>query len=305
MSSQLLQRPPKRPPKTSKDSGDGAERVSQRRWGRQWGRRVLWVFVVLIAVFATGRGLKDAVSDPTVVVSTRAAAQTFPDAEATALASRFTFALLTFSPGHRDDHLASLEGLASGVLRVDSVVTVPDAGPAQRVVSTSVAATRTLGQARGTVTIAALVRREGVVTTHYVSVPVARDTSGGLVVNDFPSFVSAPAAADISVPDDEPVPIADGPAIEALLTRFLREYLRGGTVAPEFLAPDAKVVPLGHAYKLDDLVSIAQEDASTGPLRRVLAIVKVQDRATTASYTLRYRFTVARRDRWLINRLER
>ena len=303
MTRSLLRRPPKRPPKPS--STDAIALSHRRLYGR-WGRVALWACIVLIAVFATFRGLADAFSSNPVVRPSASATLGFPDAEAQSFAARFTHAFLTFSPARPEAHLRGLEGLFSDSLRLDAVVQLPRSGRGQRVVQATVAGTTRLTPRRGTVTVAAIVQRGAALTTRYLVVPVTRDAQGGLVVDDFPSFVSPPAAAGrVARRDEQPLPQADGAAIEALLTRFLREYLRGGPVAPEFLAPGARVVRLGHDYALEDVVSVAQEDASVGPVRRVLAIVRARDRDTQAAYTLRYRFTVVKRDRWLINQIER
>ena len=95
--------------------------------------------------------------------------------------------------------------------------------PRQTVASVMVARTARLDARHALVTVAATV--EGAPGTRYLTVPVARDDAGGLVVSDLPSFAAAPARASLEQPTTEPLAVAERAAITPVVARFLRAYL--------------------------------------------------------------------------------
>lgn len=302
MSQQLLRRPPKRHSVAGADSV-GPQSVTVRRRYVRAGRVVLWLLLVLVAVFATIRGIVDMLGNVGGTVARVSAPAAFPDDEARAFAARFAQVFLSYSPVRPDDHAHALSGLLSGRLRADGAVQIPAHGGAQHVTQAWVARTQRLSSRRALVTVACVVARRGTTRLRYLSVPVARDRAGGLVVDDYPAFTSPPRLAR-PAPVTERALETDADAIEAVLTRFLTEYVHGDVVAPEFLAPGTTIAPLAQEYELEDVVSVAQEGPDRPDARRVLTVVRVRDVRTTAVYTLRYRVGVIRRDRWLINEIE-
>lgn len=303
MSQTLIRRPPPKRQKEPPASVNGTVQVvSVRRRYAGVGRGVLWVMLVVLVLATVSRAWAPRGSGTARTVSSQ---QAFPDDEARAFAARFAQAYLTYAPSHPDAQAVVLQGMLASRLRSDAAVQVPARGRNQRVTNAWVARTERLGPQRALVTVACLVAYKGSTTIRYLSVPIAQDRRGGLVVSDYPALTSPPPIGSVPAPTSErDLPDADAPAITALLERFLPEYLKGGPVAPEFLSPGARVPPLGHAYRFDDLVSVSQDGPARPTSRRLLATVQVREPASDAVYTLRYRLQVALGDRWLIDHLE-
>jgi hypothetical protein len=218
-----------------------------------------------------------------------------------AFAQQFTTAYLTFDPARPDDRTRALSGMLASGLRDDSNET----GPRQSVTQTMVSHAVPLSSTRALITVAANVRQSGRTTVRYLTVPVSdRD---GLVVDDFPAFTNPPAPGTAPTPpaDENPVDSEVAPELSARLERFLGAYLTGDQVAPEFLAPGAVIHPLGHRYRLVQLVSIATTGPTTQTHQRVLATVLARDKTTGTTFMLRYRITVALvAGRWLTQNLQ-
>jgi Conjugative transposon protein TcpC len=272
---------------------------------RRIGRVVLWVFIAIVVA----RGLGAIFSgDPELSTQAQAegppAAQTFPDDEARAYAVQFTRAFLTFTPAHPDYHELSVRPFLAAQLRESGALELPERGPSQTVTAATVARAKLLGRNRALVTVAATVVSR-TVTTRYLTVPVARDSAGGLVVYDYPAFSSPPPAG--SVPTDDPRTL-EGPGakeIADLLRRFFSAYLDGRQLddLSYFLTRGARVTPLVQRYRLRDVLGVSQVGEGVGPNHTVLVTVRARDLETRAEYTLRYRAAVVLRDRWYVKAL--
>ena len=162
-----------------------------------------------------------------------------------------------------------------------------------------VAREASLGGARALVTVAAL-RRDG--TSRYVTVPVARDERGGLVVSGLPSFSAPPPRASVDGDDVEPLAGAGAQAITELAERFLREYVAGADRAAlaYLLLPGVEVAPLPAGLRLVSVDALDQTTATTGRRRSVIASVRVRESRSGAVYPLAYQLEVERRDRWYV-----
>ncbi len=264
------------------------------RWGRPrsalraTGRVALWVAVAVVLV----RGVGAIASDPAGTPSGRGAqiaAVRFPDDEARAFAVRFVSAYL--GGGGVARFLA--DGLS------DRAAVVSPRSPGASVAWATVARAASLGGARALVTVAAF-RRDG--TSRYVTVPVARDRRGGLVVSGLPSFSAPPPRASLGGEDVEPLAGAGAKAITELAERFLREYVAGAGRAElaYLLLPGAEVAPLPSGLRVVAVDGLAEATATTGWRRSVVASVRVRESSTGAVYPLAYRLEVARRDRWYV-----
>ncbi|MCA1699623.1 MAG: conjugal transfer protein [Actinobacteria bacterium] len=273
---------------------------------RRIGRVVLWVFIAIVVA----RGLGAIFSgDPESLTQAQAegalAAQTFPDDEARAYAVQFTRAFLTFTPAHPDYHELSVRPFLAAQLRESAALELPERGASQTVTAATVARAKLLGRNRALVTVAATVVNR-TVTTRYLTVPVARDSAGGLVVYDYPAFSSPPPPAG-SVPTDDPGTL-EGPGakeIPDLLRRFFAAYLDGRQLddLSYFLIRGARVTPLVQRYRLRDVLGVSQVGEGVGPDRTVLVTMRARDPETRAEYTLRYRAIVVLRDRWYVKAL--
>lgn len=273
---------------------------------RQIGRVVLWLFVVIVVARGIGAIFS---GDPERLTGAQAGgstvAQAFPDDEARAYAVQFTRAFLTFTPMHPDYHELSVRAFLATQLRESAALELPERGPSQTVTAATVARVKALSRGRALVTVAATVVNK-TVTTRYLTVPVARDSAGGLVVYDYPAFSSPPPTG--SVPSEQPKTLDETSAKEIfdLLRRFFAAYLDGRQLddLSYFLTRSARVTPLPQRYRLRDVLGVSQVGEDIAPRRKVLVTLRARDPETRADYTLRYRADVIRRDRWYVEALE-
>jgi hypothetical protein len=242
------------------------------------------------------RGVGAIVSDPAddLAGRTLVGEARFPDDEARAFAVRFVRVYLDPSPGGGEIARFLADGLS------DRAAVVPPRGPGASVAWATVARAAPLGGARALVTVAAL-RRDG--SSRYVTVPVARDARGGLVVSGLPSFSPPPPRAALDGEDVEPLTGPGAGPIGDLAERFLRAYVAGaGRAALAYLLlPDAEIVPLPPGLRVVSVDALDQTTSTTAGRRRsLIASLRVRESSTGAVYPLGYRIEVARRDRWYV-----
>lgn len=172
-------------------------------------------------------------------------------------------------------------------------------GPGAAVAEAMVAREIPLGNSRALLTVAAFMS-DG--RTRYLTVPVARDDRGGLVVYDLPSFSAPPAAGAVEAPAVMQLSGADGAVVTDLTERFLRAYLHGEdeSALAYFLRPDVHVAPMPAGLSVEAIEEVGRLDASRANGIQVAATVRVHEAATGATYRLRYRLTLERRDRWYV-----
>ena len=270
---------------------------------RAGGRVVLWA--VLLVVLARGLGaIFGGEHDRTAGVAGRPAAG-FPDAEARAVAARFARAYLSVSPGGDQRRDRVVAGLLADGLSDRAAPVVPRRSPGARVAWATVAREDSLGDSRALITVAVFFD-DG--RARDLTVPVARDRDGGLVVFDLPYFTAPPARAQLAA--DEPVALPDevaGP-VGGLAERFLRLYVEGAprSELAYLLAPGSRVDALAAGLSLVAVDEVGEPPGTvqTGGHRTVLASVRVRDEATGAVYPLRYRLRVTQRDRWYVAAVE-
>lgn len=258
------------------------------------GRFLLWACVALVFV----RGLGAILSSPQTTArpaSSHSAPASFPDSEARAFASAFASAYLTVSPGHETQHARAVDSFLAQGLSDQAAVRVPPRGPGVSVAQAMVAREVSLGDSRALLTVATLMS-DG--RTVYLTVPVARDSAGGLVVDDLPSFSAPPPHAAVAAQAPVPLTDADSGAISDVTSRFLRAYLEGadaGTLA-YFLAPGARVASMPPGLRVVSIGEIARESGAS----RVSVAVQVRDERSRAIYALRYELALIERDRWYV-----
>jgi hypothetical protein len=267
------------------------------------GRVALWCLLLVLLV----RGLNDvlATQEPLpVAASPPATASAWPSDDARALAVHFTRAYLGFVPRDSQDAAAELEALVTPEL-ANSIVPVADGGGTPREVRDAVVARVVrVDDQHALITVAATIA--GSSAARLLTVPVARDESGGLVVSDLPAFAAPPPRAVITEPALDPLPAADRAAIEDLLSHFFRAFLAGEGDELTYLVPagtriEAVAAPL-------ELVGVDALQALPGASRDgrwVLASIGARDGASGVGYGLRYRVRVVRGDgRWLVAAVE-
>ena len=266
---------------------------------RNIGRVVLWCVLALLLV----RGASDVLAGeqpPPPASGARAAPASWPGDEARAFAVEFARAYLSYSPRHADRYAHEVLALVSPEVAGSIVPQFAKRGSRQVVQNAVVARTARVDDARALVTVAATVAGRGV-STRYLTVPVARDAGGGLVVYDLPSFSAPPSRGRAQTVELEPISGAEGAEVEDVLTRFFRAFLAGRSADLEYFVPaGVRLGALAQRYELAGVDSVEQIGASVGRTRSVLATVRARDAESRAVYALRYRVRLVRRDRWYV-----
>lgn len=264
------------------------------------GRVALWATVALLLVRGAGDVLAGPPPGPAERAGGRPAAAAFPNDEARAFAADFARAYLTYSPRHPDYHALGVRGFLASELRESGALEVPQRGPTQTVDQATVARAERTAPDRALITVAATVSNR-TVTTRYLTVPVARDAAGGLVVYDYPSFSAPPARAEVEEPQTVRLEGREQREIEDVLGRFLAAYFAGRSDdLAYFLPAGTSLQALSERYELRELISVAAVGEQQGSRRTVLATVRARDAGTKATYVLRYRVGLERRDRWYV-----
>ena len=167
---------------------------------------------------------------------------------------------------------------------------------AQSVGAVSVASAAQLDSRHALVTVAAATSSG----TRYLTVPVATDGHGGLVVSALPSFAAGPARAVLEPTSVEPVPASERPAIEDVTTRFLRAYLGGDAGGLAYLVPSGvRFGAVAQRLELVSVDSLALASPAAGRERTVLVSARAKDMAGVV-YGVGYRLLLVREDRWLV-----
>ncbi len=269
--------------------------------GRRIGRVLLWAFVLLVLV----RGIGAILSPPPEprAQPTPSAQQRWPGDAAGAYAVSFAKAYLTWTPKSPEFHEQAVKPYLASRLRAGAGLEVPDEGRYQVVEEATVAGAHALGRDRALVTVAATVSGRQT-TNRHLTVPVARDRRGGLVVYDYPSFSAPPARAAVADERTRNLPREDARAVEDVLDRFFRAFLGGRSSDLDYFLPSGtRLAAVRQRYELDEIVGLEQLATSERRDRTVLAVVRARDTATDATYLLRYRIDLVLRDRWYVARL--
>jgi hypothetical protein len=212
----------------ARSAASGSEPASHRVTRRSSvvrlvGRAALWGCIAL--VFA--RGLGAILSDretPAPPMSAHSRPAGFPDVDAQAFAVAFARVYLTITPGREVERARAVGAFLAQGLSDQAAVVVSPRGPGVSVAQATVAREVSLGGSRALLTVAAFLSDR---RTVYLTVPVARDGAGGLVVDDLPSLSAPPLRG--STPAQAPAPLSgpDADAIRDVTDRFLRAYVSG------------------------------------------------------------------------------
>jgi hypothetical protein len=261
------------------------------------GRVVLWAFVGLVLIRGLGAifGGGEATDRST---DAAAGERRFPDDEARAFAVRFTHTYLGGSKQEPEAYRRAVAAFLAEDLHERTATVLPETRSGARVVWATVARESALERSRALITVAVSTGD----AVRYLTVPVARDHAGGLVVFDLPSLSAAPSRGAVDVPEPVALPEAQARPITDLVTRFLTAYVSGGDRAAlaYLLSPGARLVQMSRGLQVVEVEQVARDRY---PARRgvaVVALVRVRDRATDAELVLRYRLTVVERERWYV-----
>jgi hypothetical protein len=268
------------------------------------GRLLLWFAVGVVLLRGVAGTFTTAQPARVPHINSRAAVAAWPDDATTAFAVEFATAYLNHSPtDDPDDYTTALEAYAPPELVAQLAPRFDEHEPREAVRSAAVAGVVRLDDRRALVTVAATVAGPKM-SWRLVTVPIARDTRGGLVVYDLPSFASAPPRAAVGAAELEPLYGAERAAIVHVLEPFLRAYLDGDTAALAYLVPPGtQIAAAAGRWELIELTSVSAAGPATRAGRVVLATVAARDLLSRAIYALRYRVRLVRRDRWYVAEL--
>jgi len=142
---------------------------------------------------------------------------------------------------------------------------------------------------------------DGAPAARYLTVPVARDAAGGLVVSDLPSFAAPPARASVDREAAESLPVSERAAIEPVVSRFLAAYVAGDASGLEYLVPaGVRIAAPAPGLEFAGLVSLELAAPPAGRRRTVMATVRARDQQGGGAFSLRYRLRLVREDRWYV-----
>lgn len=277
-------------------SGGSRRPVSVRTMLARAGRVVLWLGVLLLVA----RGVASVAAREKEPTSARVrAVAEWPDEAVRAWAVEFATAYLTLDPRDPVGRRAALEALATPEVAGTSAA-IDAEGGRQTVVSATVERATRVDDSHALVTVAA--RMGGApVRTVRLTVPMARDMLGGLVVDDLPALGGQPGRAEVSSASGEPMLGAERAAIGDVVTRFLRAFVAGDRAGLVYLAPPGVAVQASAGgFELLEVGSVASIGPEAGRVRVVLVSVRVRDRVSRTVLALRYRVGLVQRDRWYV-----
>jgi conjugative transposon protein TcpC len=224
----------------------------------------------------------------------------WPDDAARAFAVDFASEYLSLAPDEPHEYARRVGEFASAELASELTPRAAARASAQVVQSATVADVELLHEGHALITVAARVAGAG---SRRLTVPVARDRSGGLVVYDLPSFTAPSAHGRVSRPPSQPLIGSDREQIEDVLGRFFRAYLSGAADELAYLIPPgARIGAAAGDLELVSLGSIAEPIPAerSGDRRLVLVTPQARDARSRAVHALRYRVQLVRRDRWYV-----
>ena len=214
----------------------------------------------------------------------------------TAFAEAFARAYLSYRGDDPAAHERAVAAFTTGDLDPGAGLEPPVTG-SLRVSWTAAMASSPAGLRRWRVTVAVALAGEGM-GLRYLSVPVARDRAGGLVVDDYPALVGPPARADAGASADAG-DLTDQ-ALADVATRALGNYLRGaaGNLRADLL-PGAHLTTPSPPLRLLAVEALAWR----APGRLLAATLSAQDPAG-ARMRLRFLLAVEHRDRWYLRAVD-
>ena len=263
---------------------------------KRLGRAVLWCLVAVLLIRGAAGLLAREQSAP-AARSSQAAAPAWPDDDARAFAADFARAYLSYSP---KDPEASADAVRAFVAPELASSVVPEYGedaPRRAVGSVSVARVARIDELHARITVAAATTGG----TRYVTVPVARDAHGGLVVSELPSLAAPPARASVPASSLESVPARERGAIEDVVRRSLSAYLAGDAGELAYYARSGvRIGALDAEHELVDVVSGWRCWRRPGAAPAWCWPRSAPAMRPGVGYQLAYRLELVREDRWLV-----
>ncbi len=217
------------------------------------------------------------------------------DRGAEGFASLFARRYLSWNSQDPEAHRLALAPFVGSSMEAEAGLQPPQSGE-QQVQWTEIVQAHAIASDEHLYTVAAQTDTEGLL---YLTVTVARETSGGLVLAGYPALVGAPVSAPAVLP--EHLREVEEPALVTVVTRALRNYLGGSeSELAADLSATARVSSPPLALTLESVQSLDWSLAG----RSVLAVVRARDRRG-AQYTLAYELGVASdAGRWEISAIQ-
>lgn len=252
----------------------------------------------LLALSVTGLAAtaRYAIAPPTPALPAAASRPRAPgDPAAEAYAVLFARRYLTWNAAEPQSSARALEPFLGSGMETAAGIVLPPSGE-QHVEWAEVVQAREPAPGEHMYTVAAQTDSAGLL---YLTVPVARTTTGGVALAGYPAFVGAPAAEPAQLPAH--LREVQEPALATVIERVLRNYLAASSseLAAD-LTSDAHVSLPEQPLTLEALQRLdwAQEGSA------VLATVQAQD-GRGARYTLTYEIEVARtQGRWEVSAVQ-
>ena len=253
------------------------------------------VFIGACALLALA-GLRTTITGGAVRAAPLEAPAPVTDLGVSAFAEAFARAYLSYRGDDPAAHERAVAAFTTGDLDPGAGLEPPVKG-SRRVTWTAAILSSPAGLRRWRVTVAVALAGEGM-GLRYLSVPVARDRAGGLVVDDYPALVGPPARADAGAPADAGE-LTDQ-ALADVATRALGNYLRGaaGNLRADLL-PGAQLTTPSPPLRLLAVEALAWRE----PGRLLAATVSAQDPGG-ARMRLRFLLSVEHRDRWYLRAID-
>ena len=228
----------------------------------------------------------------------RSAPAAWPDDEARAFGAAFARAYLTVSSREPGAQARALARFVAPEL-FDSIAPVAGEGSRGSSVAAVVFARAAVVDRRHALLTFAVIVGDG---ARYLTVPIARDDRGGLVVDELPSFAAPPRVASLAVAPAESVTGAERDELAAIVERFLRAYVAGDAGALAYLVPAGVRIatPGPRGYAFVGLAALAQAASPAGRVRELEATVRVRELASGAVFAQLYRLRLERRERWYV-----
>lgn len=280
----------------SEESGRKKRRpAGGRTLARAVGRVAIWTAFGLVLV----RGGQSIVSPVGPAIERVAPASPTTASATAAFAVRFARSYLADpSPDAMAPFMADGVGVGTGK---------PPTGVSGQVAQAEISETEDLGGGEAIVTVACELRDA---RTLYLAVPIARSRAGEVAALGAPAMVAGPGTA-AGAEAERPRPLAgpDASEIEALVSKFLPEYLSAGEAddLSYFVAAGSVIQPLRGEEVLGSINGVEQLGDGEGPRRTVLVAARVEDAGGGGTYPLAYRLELERPgsgDRWYVAALQ-
>lgn len=265
---------------------------------KQCGRALLWLLVLVLLARGAASLVGTGAPRATATAVTERATPAVPD-PVRAFAIAFARDYLAYDPA-RPDRSEQLRDYATTEIAQAIVPDRPPDAPKVGVDALSVSGA-VANQHRYLVTVNVRVSTRDRPVWRQLGVSVADVPGGGLVVDELPSLVAAPARGDL--PQGEPPGEAlSDPQITGMLERFFSDYLAGdaAAIASGPAAPGVRLGATTGGLVFQDLTGLRALPGAPRGEQDATVSVRAKDRTSHATFGLHYRLRLRHGDRWYV-----